>query len=222
MTQNTHIDDNPIHPELAAALSIISFSPAQVRARSDGWTPARQRAFITALAESGTVAHAAVEVGMTVTSAYRLRHHPLAKDFDRAWSSALDHAMKRLADEAMMRAMHGIAAPVFHKGEQVGERRSYSDRMTMFLLRAHAPDRYHRQPQKPPPPKLASQSGEAPTTARAMAVKDILMARIAKLNARPPVVMAEAGDFGFPDHWRFYETPKKEGPESEGSGEVGK
>jgi hypothetical protein len=35
-----------------------------------------------------------------------------------------------------------VAVPVFHKGEQVGERRWYNDRLLMFILKHHMPGRY--------------------------------------------------------------------------------
>src|SRR5262249_35504602 len=36
----------------------------------------------------------------------------------------------------------GVPVPVFHKGEQVGERRWYNDRLLMFTLRHHDPERF--------------------------------------------------------------------------------
>ena len=38
--------------------------------------------------------------------------------------------------------MHGVATPVFYKGEQIGERRKFDEGLTRFLLRCRAPDRY--------------------------------------------------------------------------------
>lgn len=39
-------------------------------------------------------------------------------------------------------AINGVSRPVFYKGEQVGERRYYDERLTMFLLRYRDPFRY--------------------------------------------------------------------------------
>lgn len=118
------------------------FTPAAVRPRHDGWTPERQRAFIEALADCGNVSRAAWSVQMTAESAYRLRRHPQAESFRRAWNAALDVGVQRLTDVALERAIEGVATPVFYKGEVVGERRRYNDRLLMFTLRHHDPARY--------------------------------------------------------------------------------
>ena len=61
-------------------------SRASARHRRAYWTPARQCQFLAALMESGSVARAARTVGMSRSSAHRLRHR-LA--FDRQWEEAL-------------------------------------------------------------------------------------------------------------------------------------
>lgn len=58
-----------------------SFAPATQRVRCDGWIPDRQRLFIEALSEWGSVRQAAEHVGMTASTAYRLRIHPEAREF---------------------------------------------------------------------------------------------------------------------------------------------
>lgn len=118
--------------------------PATVptRARHDGWTPDKQHDFIAALAESGCVTEACAAVRMSPKSAYQLRARPDASVFRQAWDVALDYAVRALADAAFSRALHGVARPVFYKGEQIGERRHYDERLTMFLLRYRDPVRY--------------------------------------------------------------------------------
>ena len=117
-------------------------APVPTKARHDGWTPERQHDFIAALAESGCVTEAAATVGMTPKSAYRLRARPDATIFRQAWDIALDYAIHRLADAAFSRALHGVSRPVFYQGEQIGERRHFDERLTMFLLRYRDPVRY--------------------------------------------------------------------------------
>lgn len=114
----------------------------RLRSRHDGWTPDRQHDFITALAETGCVTEAAAAVKMTARSAYRLRARADANIFRQAWDIALDYAIRNLTDVAMSRAINGVARPVFYKGEQVGERRYYNERLTQFLLRYRDPVRY--------------------------------------------------------------------------------
>lgn len=115
--------------------------PVLKKRRKDGWSPDKQRAFIEALADCGSVATAAQQVGMSESSAYRLRRSPGAEAFDRAWSAAIDAASKKLLDAAFERALVGSDEPVFDReGRRVGRRLRQSDRLLMFLLRAYGPD----------------------------------------------------------------------------------
>jgi hypothetical protein len=112
------------------------FAPApRGAARYDGWTPDRQRAFVKALAETGCVTRACAWVGMSNVGAYLLRKAPGAEEFARAWDDALAVGVERLADIAYERAVYGVAVPVFHKGEQVGEKRWYNDRLLTWVMR---------------------------------------------------------------------------------------
>jgi hypothetical protein len=115
-----------------------------LRTRHDGWTAEKQIAFIEALAETACVEEACRKVGMTPQSAYRLRRRECGAAFLRAWDSALDHALHRLEQAALSRALNGVPHPIFYKGEQVGERREYDERLTMFLLRHRRPHRFGR------------------------------------------------------------------------------
>lgn len=121
---------------------VPSFSPVPTRARHDGWRPERQVEFIHALAECGCVEEACQRVGLSASSAYTLRRRPEADSFRLAWDAALDYAVRRLSDAAFSRALHGVARPVFYKGEQIGERRHFDERLTMFILRYRDPVRY--------------------------------------------------------------------------------
>ena len=121
---------------------MLDFAPVPRKHRHDGWTPERQRGFIEALADTGSVERACRAVNMSTEGAYHLRRQPGAEGFRAAWAAALDLGVHRLADIAMDRARDGVPVPVFHKGEQVGERRRYNDRLLMFILRHHMPDRY--------------------------------------------------------------------------------
>jgi len=124
------------------APSAPDFEPVPLRYRRDGWTPARQVAFIRALAECGCVRDACKRVGMSPESAYELARRPDAQSFRVAWEIAMDNAVRRVGDEAFSRAIHGVAVPHFYKGEMVGEHRRYDERLTMFILRYRDPIRY--------------------------------------------------------------------------------
>lgn len=111
--------------------------------RNDGWSPARQRGFIEALADCGSVLEAARQVGMSASGAYRLRRSPGGEAFAAAWDAAIHQAALHLVDVAFDRAIHGSDEPVFDKeGRRIGRRMRQNDRLLMFLLRAHLPDRY--------------------------------------------------------------------------------
>ena len=110
--------------------------------RSNGWKPEVQRAFIEALAETGSVRSAARRVGRAEVGAYLIRRHPDAQEFRAAWDAALDIGMRRIEDVAMDRALHGVEVPVYSYGKLVGSRTVYNDRLVMFMLRNRAPDRF--------------------------------------------------------------------------------
>lgn len=110
--------------------------------RHDGWTEARQRAFIEALADTGSVAAACKAVNMSTVGAYYLRRQPGAESFRAAWEAALQLGVQRIEDVAMERALNGVDVPVYSYGKLVGMRTSYNDRLLMFILRNRAPDRF--------------------------------------------------------------------------------
>lgn len=62
------------------------------------WTPARQRIFLVALQETGSVARAARAAGMSRSSAHRLRQRLAGTPFDRTWDRILIQHEQRLAD----------------------------------------------------------------------------------------------------------------------------
>ena len=135
----------------------IPFEPAQLRPRHDGWTAERQIAFIEALAATKCVDEACRRVGMSDTSAYELRNRPCGAAFARAWDIAVECQLDRVEQSAIERSIHGVARPIFHKGEQVGEYRHYDERLTMFMLRSRRRARYGKwldQAPLPEPPQL--------------------------------------------------------------------
>lgn len=136
------------------------FTAVPRKYRYDGWTAERQRAFIAALAELGSVKAAARRIDMSSEGAYYLRRQPGAESFAAAWAAALDHGVQSLADIAIDRARDGVPVPVFWQGEQVGEKRQYNDRLLMFILRHHQPERYG------PLPALREGTKAAETRAR--------------------------------------------------------
>ncbi|MEE4316936.1 MAG: hypothetical protein V2I74_08145 [Erythrobacter sp.] len=120
-----------------------SFTPVPRKcARHDGWTPERQRAFIEALADTGSVEAACKAVDMAQRGVYALRREPGAEGFRAAWEAALQLGVARVEDVVMDRALNGVEEPVYSYGKLVGTRRKYNDRLLMFILRNRAPDRF--------------------------------------------------------------------------------
>ncbi|MDF7777807.1 hypothetical protein P1X14_21305, partial [Sphingomonas sp. AOB5] len=108
--------------------------------RHDGWTPERQKAFVEALADTGSVRRAAAMVNMSQANAYALRRAHGADEFRRAWDAALDFGLKRLKDLAFERAIEGELVPVFVAGKLMGFRRKRNDALLMFCLRHYGQD----------------------------------------------------------------------------------
>lgn len=140
--------------------------PVRRRPRKDGRSEAKQRLFIEVLADTACAEVAARTVGMSVQSAYALRRAPGGEAFGEAWSAAIHQGAHKLVDIAFDRAIHGSDESVFNKeGDRVGRRMRQNDRLLMFLLRAHLPERYrhaHRdfrsadEAPAPAPPSLAA------------------------------------------------------------------
>jgi len=125
----------PVAPD-----NLPAFDAVPRKYRHDGWTPERQKAFIGALADTGSVSRAARYVNMSPEGAYYLRRQRGAESFRRAWEAALDLGVQRLKDIAYERAIDGQLSPVFVAGKLRGFRRVRNDRLLMFCLRMNARD----------------------------------------------------------------------------------
>ncbi len=108
--------------------------------RHDGWIPERQKAFIAALADTGSVRRAAAMVNMSQANAYALRRAAGAEGFRRAWDAALDFGLARLKDLAFERAIEGELVPVFVGGKLMGFRRKHNNALLIFCLRHYGRD----------------------------------------------------------------------------------
>ncbi len=116
------------------------FTPVPRQYRHDGWTPERQKAFIEALADTGSVTRAARMVNIAQANCYALRRAPGAEGFRRAWEAALDFGVQKLKDIAFERAIEGELIPVFVGGKLMGHRRKHNDALLMFCLRHYGQD----------------------------------------------------------------------------------
>jgi hypothetical protein len=100
--------------------------------RRDGWSPALKARFLVVLAEAGNVRLSARRCGLSAQSAYVQRRRDVV--FARGWAGALvlalEHGEQVLAD----RALEGVEEPVFYRGELVGTRRRYDNRLLLAHL----------------------------------------------------------------------------------------
>ena len=120
--------------ETGPALPPPAFDPAPTRKQQAGWTAERQRRFIDRLALTGNAGEACALVGLSSTSAYRLRNKAGADSFARAWDAALVLAATRGSAIAWDRAVNGRCERFYKDGELVMERRIPSDYLLTWLL----------------------------------------------------------------------------------------
>lgn len=135
-----------VTPELAAPATrapIPDFTPVPRKiVRRDGWTDVKQRTFIAALAETGSVTLACASVGMAAGGAYYLRNCEGGDSFARAWDAALDRGVDRVIDTLVDHAVNGTPETIWKDGELVAERRRFNHRSMMWLASHHRPERY--------------------------------------------------------------------------------
>lgn len=102
-----------------------------------------QKAFLSALAESGVLAHAAAAAGVDRVTVYRARQDD--PTFDAACQDAIEEATDKLVQEARRRALEGVEEPVYQGGALVGTKRVYSDALMGKLLAAYRPQQFGTQ-----------------------------------------------------------------------------
>lgn len=93
----------------------------RTRRRRDGWTPERQRAFLLALRDTGSIAGALASVGLSRVSLHRLRNRPDAKHFEAAL-----HAACAAARAAKAPPIEATSKPVIWDGRQVAIRTRFT------------------------------------------------------------------------------------------------
>ena len=138
------ISFSELDPRLLAPMStapadpdepLIDFTPVpRLRARRNGWTEARQRGFIFALARCGSVAAAARSVGMTKRSAYRLVDAAGAASFAGAWDEAVDIGCSRLRLDSLQRSLEGDYVPIYRRGKLVRVEHRRNDKLAIATL----------------------------------------------------------------------------------------
>lgn len=119
---------------LVIAVQALAIPNSDHSARHDGWTATRQRGFCEALAESGRVDEAALAVGMTRESAYRLRRRAEGRAFAIAWDAALFLARQRMIDDAYELALDGSVETIIKDGKVIAVRRHRDPKMLLAVI----------------------------------------------------------------------------------------
>ena len=103
-------------------------------ARSDGWTPQRQREFAEMLAATGSVRAACRGVGLRPDGVYRLRHRKGADSFRAAWDAAVERGTSQVRDILTDHSINGVPEAVWWAGKKVGERRKFNHHTMRWIL----------------------------------------------------------------------------------------
>ena len=128
-----------------------AFTPVRLRTRRDGWSPARQAAFLAQLFIRGSVAAAARAVGRSRASAYALRRKRGGESFASAWDRILAgpaapgkarKRTRRVSDwrkltlrDLEWRCAIGLVRPVIYRGAHTANARKPDNCALLRLLR---------------------------------------------------------------------------------------
>jgi len=99
----------------------------------------KKEAFLAAYAEVGTITHAAELAGISRTSHYQWMENA---EYVEKFREAEKQACEVLEKEIRRRAVEGVDEPVFHRGEQCGTVRKYSDTLLIFAAKGAMPEKY--------------------------------------------------------------------------------
>lgn len=102
--------------------------------RSDGWTPARQKRFLEAIADGCTVEAACALVGLSVGSAYAFRRRAAGAAFALGWRGAVLVARDTVADALLTRALDGQVDVISRPDGSTITRHRYDNRLAAGLL----------------------------------------------------------------------------------------
>jgi hypothetical protein len=125
---------SPFDLQPGDAADRFAFDPVPLRCRTGGLTPARQREYVEALADTGIVREAAARIGVSEQAINRVRRRPDGQDFDRACEAAHRFGARRLRSIAFERAIEGTLKGHYYHGELVSQERVYDNRLLIYLL----------------------------------------------------------------------------------------
>lgn len=110
-------------------------TPAPTSAsRADGWTPARQRLFLEAVAAGHTVIDACALVGLSYQSAYAFRRRSSGAAFALGWQAAQLLARQHLADTLYVRVIEGQCDTITRPDGSTWQRHRFDNRLAATML----------------------------------------------------------------------------------------
>jgi hypothetical protein len=119
----------------AQAVPAEDGSPRVRRMRVDGFTGARQAAFLEAIAAGFTTGEAAAKAKVSVTTIYNFRNRRQGRAFNIAWEAADRRSRRPLADRLRDRSIEGQIDTVRDKdGALIGTRHRHDNRLAMAVL----------------------------------------------------------------------------------------
>jgi hypothetical protein len=117
-------------------LVLIGGNKPQLRKRSSkSWTKAKEKVFLSVLAETCNVTRACAAAGVGVTSVYRRKKNNAV--FRAGWLTAIAIAYQQLELVLLERAFNGTEKPVKVRGGGEGVMREYSSSLGIALLKMH-------------------------------------------------------------------------------------
>ncbi len=149
--------------------------PVERHARYDGMSAVRKRAFLRALSETGEIRQACARVGVSQQTMWAVKRR--SPEFAAACEKALRISLPCIAQIAYERAVEGWDEDVVVRGEVVGTRRRWSERLLADLLKAELAVRRAER---------VADAKRAPVveTATQEDMVGVLLGRIEKIEAR--------------------------------------
>jgi hypothetical protein len=126
-------DPDNLSPETLDAFAKLKESIVP-STRIDGWTGAKQKRFLEAIADGGTVTDACSIVRMSVPSAYAFRRRARGQAFCLGWKAADLIARERIAADLLTRAIEGQEVRITRADGSEVLKHHYDNRLAVQML----------------------------------------------------------------------------------------
>ena len=131
----TETPEAPIlSPEAIADIAAILDKSIVPSTRIDGWTGAKQKRFLEAIADGETVSDACGKVRLSPQSAYAFRRRAKGRAFDLGWKAADLLARERVAAELLIRAVEGQEVTITRPDGTEVTRHHHDNRLAVQML----------------------------------------------------------------------------------------